>query len=259
MRTWWLPREHGAWAELGLPLLTGLSLAPASVAGVCLAIAAFALFMAHEPWLLARGQRGGRLRRSLGPAARRLVAGWLALALGAGGVVLLTLPGYALGWLGLPVGLGGLAGWIVWRGQEKGLAGELVIAVTLAALAAPLVASGGARPAAILAVVGLWAGLFVGATLAVRALFERGSDPWTGARMRPVALGGGGILAGLGLGTGLAGGLPGVVLGVAAVPLGLGLLAVLSRWPPRRLPQLGIALVLTQSAVAIAVIATFPF
>ncbi len=46
-----LPREHGAWAQLALPLTTALAMALPGRAGLAFACSSCALFLAHEPLL----------------------------------------------------------------------------------------------------------------------------------------------------------------------------------------------------------------
>ncbi len=71
----YLPREHGTYAELAFPLLSGLLLAP-SPAGVAYAAACVAVFMAYEPAALLLGIRGVRLRAQLGEGARTRLFLW---------------------------------------------------------------------------------------------------------------------------------------------------------------------------------------
>ncbi|MCS7465402.1 YwiC-like family protein [Stieleria sp. ICT_E10.1] len=67
------PKEHGAYAILGIPIATSLLIAGISVPGVCVAIASVTGFLAHEPLLVAWGHRGARAQRSTPAATRRLV------------------------------------------------------------------------------------------------------------------------------------------------------------------------------------------
>ena len=67
------PKEHGAYAILGIPIATSLLIAGLSVPGVCVAIASVTGFLAHEPLLVAWGHRGSRAQRSTPAATRRLV------------------------------------------------------------------------------------------------------------------------------------------------------------------------------------------
>lgn len=76
------PREHGAYAQLGFPLLTGLIYADGHGGAIGFAVAALALFFAHEPVAVLAGVRGNRLARQLGDTARRRL-----LALGGTGAL----------------------------------------------------------------------------------------------------------------------------------------------------------------------------
>ncbi len=48
------PREHGAYGQLGFPLLTALCIAVPRLPGILFAAAAAALLLAHEPAQLTR-------------------------------------------------------------------------------------------------------------------------------------------------------------------------------------------------------------
>jgi hypothetical protein len=75
-----LPAEHGGWGLLVEPVLLGLVLAP-SAAGVCLALAALAGFLARHPlrlWLLDRRKRARYPRTAL---AERFFSAYALLAL----------------------------------------------------------------------------------------------------------------------------------------------------------------------------------
>ena len=78
MTTTLLPREHGAYGQLSLPLVTAFSVAGPSIAGLLVAVSAIAAFVAHEPASVLLGLRGARVRQELGRAATQ----WLAWSLG---------------------------------------------------------------------------------------------------------------------------------------------------------------------------------
>ncbi|HEY5937251.1 MAG TPA: YwiC-like family protein, partial [Kofleriaceae bacterium] len=88
-RSLW-PREHGAYVQLLVPLLTGLAARVPTIAAVLLAIAACAAFLANEPLLVVLGHRGARMKTRDGDRARaRLVLlASIAFACGAGGLAL---------------------------------------------------------------------------------------------------------------------------------------------------------------------------
>ncbi|HTM10325.1 MAG TPA: YwiC-like family protein, partial [Verrucomicrobiae bacterium] len=55
-----LPREHGAYAELGFTLSTGLALGDLTSAKILLAASLVLFFIVHEPLLILLGERGRR-------------------------------------------------------------------------------------------------------------------------------------------------------------------------------------------------------
>ena len=66
------PKEHGAYAILGIPIVTSLVITGTTVVGVSVAAASVAGFLAHEPLLVAWGHRGSRAKQSTPSAAKRL-------------------------------------------------------------------------------------------------------------------------------------------------------------------------------------------
>ncbi|WP_063825895.1 YwiC-like family protein [Rhodopirellula europaea] len=84
------PKEHGAYAILGIPIVTALAIAGPSVVGACVAVAAVTGFLAHEPLLVSLGHRGSRAQRTTPAASRRLAVllfvtlacGTMAIAMG---------------------------------------------------------------------------------------------------------------------------------------------------------------------------------
>ena len=58
------PKEHGAYAILLIPMLTSFLGWGITTSGTCVALAAFAGFMAHEPLLVMIGNRGARAQRN---------------------------------------------------------------------------------------------------------------------------------------------------------------------------------------------------
>ena len=72
-----LPREHGAYAQIGVPLTVaiGLSREPLGIAVAGALSLGFALiFLLHEPVLVLLGHRGKRVRKTDGGRAQRLLA-----------------------------------------------------------------------------------------------------------------------------------------------------------------------------------------
>lgn len=168
-----LPREHGAYGQVGFPLLTAwLAVGPSWPAGL-FTIAVVAAFFAHEPAAILLGMRGTRVRRDAGSSARRwcvalvassvlgVVAAWWTMDVAARWSMLLPIiPGV------------GLAAVFV-AGAEKTWFGETLTAVSAAATAAPIAIASGAS-ASIAAVITIpFALLFVATTFAVRSVVLR--------------------------------------------------------------------------------------
>ncbi|MCA9137296.1 MAG: YwiC-like family protein, partial [Planctomycetales bacterium] len=77
------PKEHGAYAILGIPICTALIMTGPTVVGSAVAVASIAGFLAHEPLLVAIGHRGKRAQRTTPNARKRMVV-LLALAFACG-------------------------------------------------------------------------------------------------------------------------------------------------------------------------------
>jgi len=79
-----LPKEHGAYGQLALPLVTSFAVAGVSTPAVLLGLAVVSGFLAHEPVVVLLGRRGARAKREQG----RIAAVWLgvtaATTIGAG-------------------------------------------------------------------------------------------------------------------------------------------------------------------------------
>jgi hypothetical protein len=137
-----LPAEHGGWGLLGEPIALGLALAP-SVAGVCLAVAAVAAFLARHPLRLVMIDRRKRLRYPRTAVAERFLLGYSGITL-AFLVAGLSLSGSAV-WpvLGVaaPVGLLALVHDALGRSRE--VVAETAGAVALCASASAVALAGG--------------------------------------------------------------------------------------------------------------------
>lgn len=238
-----LPREYGAYAELGFPLLTAFIGAGLSPAGLCFAVAVLAGFLVREPLAVLNGVRGTRLGASLGAPARR--AAWVLGLLGAGGAalgLLLAPPSARLAAVVPGVAAIVLAPALL-RGRPKTLAAEVVVALALSTMILPIGLSGHLAITAGVRAAVVWAASFVLATLAVHAIKAR-AKPDLGATwaigLTPVLAG---VVMALGIGGAVAGRWPWPV-GAAVVPSGLLVIIALgSRTHPRRLKRVGWSLV----------------
>ena len=229
-----MPREHGAYAQLGISLLAALALVPLSGRAWAQGLGTVLVFLASEPFLVLQGRRGEAARIQGAREARCRI--WMYCTL-----ILLTL---GLAWQGTPLhqGLSVLPGLVLGlfllglflARREHSALGELLAAGAFALAALPVAILGGIPPGkAITMALGLAALNGLGTTL-VRAFLVSQRHPTTrGAQVLPILLG-----LGLTLGT-LASPLP-RLMAVAAVPLTVVALWVMATPPsPKQLRTLG--------------------
>ncbi len=214
------PKEHGAYGQLGVPLVAALASGRPGIASVLFTLASALAFAAHEPLLVALGHRGERLRARDGSRARRRV--WLlalgALSTGAAGIALL--PVAAPPWALLPpFSAVALLPWVM-AGREKTLAAELLAATALASAGVPVAVGGGVAFRVALACWIAWSLAFGAAIVAVRAVSPRyraSSRRWTPAAL--LAFGAAIALGSVGFDPVVAAGLPLLGLGAAVFVL----------------------------------------
>ncbi len=236
------PKEHGAYGQLLLPLITALALSRPTVASVLLALASLTAFGAHEPLLVLAGLRGKRPEEEDAPRARLLVARLAALTAGFGLPGLALSPSAARLALAAPVVLGAAVVLLVALRQEKTVLGEVTVGAALSSCGLPVALAGGAPARVALACWLTWILAFAAATLAVQVILVRarskgGRDPGALYALLTAAL------AGAAAATAAGGVLPWTVP-VALAPTALASLAVcLARVPPKRLRQLGWAMI----------------
>ena len=171
------PAEHGGWGFLAEPVILGLVLAP-SAAGLCLALAALASFLARHPLRLSLIDRRKGVRYPRTALAERVFAAYAtaALALTAAAVALAPFPFWLPLAAAAPVGIVALA--FDARGRSREALPEAAGAVVLGASAAAIGLAGGA-PAAV--AWGAWALLALRAVTSVlyvraRIRLDRGLD-----------------------------------------------------------------------------------
>ncbi|MCC7125654.1 MAG: YwiC-like family protein [Acidobacteria bacterium] len=182
-----LPKEHGAYGQVTLPLIAAFAVAGATTSGVLTALAVVAGFLAHEPLLVVLGQRGVRARREHGtPAMRWLVAGLIVgIAASVGALWTIASP---LRWSFLiPAVPAAALMFSIARGAEKSWWGETAAALAFTMAAFPIVLAGGLPLATAVTVVLPLTLLFVTTTLAVRVVILRvrgGGNPRATANTR---------------------------------------------------------------------------
>ncbi|MEZ5292896.1 MAG: YwiC-like family protein [Vicinamibacterales bacterium] len=238
------PKEHGAYGQLAGPLVTGLAVSGPTWPGGLAALAVVAGFLAHEPWLVLRGARGSRARREQAAEARVWLAAALSTACGAGlAAVALAPPAARWTFLAPAVPALVVAAELA-RGREKSAIAEAAVALALSLTAVPLATAAGRGVAVGLAVAVPFALVFVGSTFAVRTvtLAAHGAGAGAVALSRLIALAV--LLSGsAGLGWAVTSGrLPAASLAAAAPGVLLGTAVAWAPPPPRRLRDIGWAL-----------------
>lgn len=254
-----LPKEHGAYGQIALPLLTAFAVAGLSIAGVSIALAICAAFLAHEPGLVLLGLRGTRARREL--RVRALL--WLGICLliaGAAAAGALWTMADGLQWTMLiPVAPALVLAVAAVRGREKTWYGEVSAALAFSTAAVPVAAAAAAPLATAAAVAIPFAVLFVVSTLAVRTVILRvrgGGDPRAASLTRVATVLVAGVIgAGLWLSAAL-GPVPPSVLAAAAPGLLASTAIALRPPPPAHLRTVGWTLVAISVLTAAIVVTT---
>ena len=252
-----LPREHGAYGQVILPLVTAFGVAGLSAAGVLFATAVIASFLAHEPALVLLGLRGPRAKRELrGPAMRWLAASLVVGAAAASGALAVISP--AVRWsVVVPLVPALLLTIAVVSGREKSWYGEVAASLAFAGTSVPISMAAGASIATALALAIPFVRLFVASTLAVRVVIlqvRRGGDREAATTTRRAAF----LVAGCGATVltwaALGNVLPGSVLAAAAPGLATAVVVAAKPPSPARLRVLGWTLVAVSIATAAIVI-----
>lgn len=254
-----LPKEHGAYGQLALPLVTAFAVAGVNTPAVLLGLAAIAGFLAHEPILVLLGRRGARAKREEGRSAAAWLAITTAMTIGAGAAAFWAVsPSIRWSFI-LPLGPAALLATAIAAKQEKSFLGETAAALAFSLAATPVCMAAGAPTTTALAVGTAFALVFVLGTLVVRAIVNvRGSgNPREARRTRAAVL----VLAsaaGLALAVTASRGLLAWTTLLAAAP---GLIAAswIALFPPSpaRLRTVGWALVAVSTATALILIGAF--
>lgn len=236
-RRFLLPKEHGAYAELGFPLLTVLLLGVPGLGTVALSLAVVCLFLMHEPALVLLGHRGTRLQREAGGLAMRLVSALALAGLGFGCAGLWLSPWSALWGALVPIAFVIALLPMTATRREKTLPGELLAAAALVAGSVPVALSASITVPATATVSIVWGVTFALGTLAVRLTVMSAKAATASLRTVTLLLTLGTVLAAVWLSTlpeppsrAALAVLPGAILALALT---------LFRIPPRRLRIVG--------------------
>jgi hypothetical protein len=167
-----VPREHGAYAQLALPMVVAVASGRPGLASASFVIAGVAAFLAHEPLCVLAGVRGKRARVDAGKRA-----GWM-LALATPIFAAAAVAGAALSPAGALAGVAPaclavvVSVLAVRRRARSGLA-EVLAAAALSGAALPVAVAAGTNGAAAASSWLAWIAGLGAATLAVRSTIER--------------------------------------------------------------------------------------
>jgi hypothetical protein len=178
------PKEHGAYAQLALPLLAALASGKPTLASVLLVVASFAVFAAHEPLIVLIGRRGKRAAREDGGRATKLLVTLVAIAIGSTAWAIARSGPQVMAAGGVPLLLAPVIAIVIARGSEKTLLGEIGAAATLSACSIPVAIASSVAPPVALMAWGSWLVAFASATFAVRGVIahrKKAQQPFTRA------------------------------------------------------------------------------
>jgi hypothetical protein len=171
-RSLW-PREHGAYVQLAVPILTALAMGAPTAAALLLATAASAIFLANEPLLVVLGHRGRRMKEHDGERARRRLLALSTLAAAAGGIALARAPLPTLAMAVIAAVPCAVMLVLAIRGTAHTHHGELVAAVAIPGMSVPVAVASEVSPKIALLLWGAWALGFTSIVLAVHRVIAR--------------------------------------------------------------------------------------
>ena len=165
-----LPREHGAYSQMALPLVTSFVISGVTLAAALTGLAVLFGFLAHEPLLVLLGRRGVRVTAAAAPRAKAALAlaGAAMIAVGMAG--LLLAPPAARWSFGFPAVPAAVVAAGLFAKQEKSAPVELAVALAFSLSAVPICLAAGTSIATALAIGIVFTVVFVAGTLAVRVV-----------------------------------------------------------------------------------------
>ena len=167
------PKEHGAYAQLAFPLVTGMALAVPTLSTISFGLAGVAFFLANEPATILLGGRGVRLQNKAGSRAKLRGESLSAVGVVLGVVGLVT--GWPVVWPSvlLPLFAGLALVPMVLTGRQKTLGGELLAITAFTTLMLPMAVASGVDPVRAALASAVWWFSFGIGTLEVRAIKAR--------------------------------------------------------------------------------------
>lgn len=243
------PREHGAYGQLFVPLVTALAMGRPTIGAAALAIAGTAVFFAHEPALVRMGRRGPRAQREDGARARSRLSVLGAIALAGGAAAVTSAPATAIASAVPLLPAAGVVGWLALRGDEKTAGGETLAAAVLSGAGVPVAMAAGVPVSWALGAWVAWVLAFGASTLAVRAVIAHAKTPIASfRRVLPPLFAALVALAAIAL-------VPWWCAAAAGPMILVSLALAISPPPPRSLRRVGWTLVASSVAAAVILVA----
>jgi YwiC-like protein len=163
-----VPREHGAYGQVGFPIAASIAAGHFTVAGLALTAGFVAAFLAHESLLVLLGARGQRARRERRETAIRIGTSLSIVAVVGVSIGAALMPVQDRWTILVPAACAAGIFALALRHLEKSTTGEMFVALACASCALPVGAACGIPPRAatliwLVMTLGYWA-----ATAAVR-------------------------------------------------------------------------------------------
>jgi len=164
------PREHGAYSQMTLPLVTSYATAGVSLPAVLTGLAVVLGFLAHEPLMVLLGRRGPRVKQELGARAATLFAAFGVVVVLVSVLAVWTAPAAARWSFVLPLVPALVVAVGVMRKQEKSGPAEIAVALAFSLAAVPICLAAGATTGLALSIGAAFIVVFVAGVLAVRVV-----------------------------------------------------------------------------------------
>ena len=165
-----LPKEHGAYSQMVLPLATSLVITGGSPAGLFITIAVVCGFLAHEPLVLLLGGRGVRALK----ATRSRATVWFALTvvtMVAAGAAAFRFTPAAVRWsLLVPLVPAAWVGASAFTRHHKQASTQIAVALAFAFAAIPICLGAGIDRATAISIGFVFASVYVTGVLCVRTI-----------------------------------------------------------------------------------------
>ena len=251
-----LPREHGAYSQMVLPLATSLIVSHGAAPSLMIAIAVICGFLAHEPLLVLLGGRGVRAKQVAGARAAIWFSGTAMAAIAAGSAAF-TRAAPTVRWsFLLPLVPASWVAASLFASCEKRASAEIAVALAFAFTSVPMCLAAGLSAAEAFSVGIVFGSVFVTGVLCVRAivLAKRGGGRPTASRETRLLLVAVAAVTVIGLGLGVSSATLHWTTLLAVTPGLVAAVTLATRRSPPPLRTVGWSLALTSATAALILI-----